>query len=48
METKKVFYLVISGSSELERFKTEEKANEVCEYYKSHGFPNAKVTKLEY
>lgn len=40
-----VFYKIMSGNSELEKFKTEEKANEICEWYKGKGFPNAKVVK---
>lgn len=42
-----VFYKIISGNSELEKFRTEEKANEVCEWYRNKGFPNAKVVKTD-
>ena len=42
---EKVVFIVMSGFSELERFKTKEQANEVCEYYQGKGFPDAKVVE---
>ncbi len=38
-------FKIMSGNSELERFRTEEKAIEVCNWYKEKGFPNAKVVE---
>ena len=43
----KTFFVVKSGNSELERFSTDEKAQEVCKHYKGNGFSNAKVVKIE-
>jgi hypothetical protein len=42
-----VFYKIMSGNSELEKFRTEEKAQEVCEWYQGKGFPNARVVKTD-
>jgi hypothetical protein len=36
-------FKIMSGNSELERFKSREKAVEICEYYKGMGFTNARV-----
>ena len=36
-------FKVMAGNSELDRFKSREKAEEICEYYKGKGFPNAIV-----
>lgn len=36
-------FKVMAGNSELERFKSREKAEEICEYYRGNGFPNARV-----
>ena len=43
--SRSVIYKIMSGTSELERFKNKEKAEEVCEYYNGRGFPNARVVK---
>lgn len=42
---EKIVYKVMSGASELERFKNKEKAEEVCEWYKGKAFPNARVVE---
>ncbi len=41
MENK--VYKIMSGNSELERFKNKQKAIEVCKWYQKKGFPNAKI-----
>ena len=41
------FYIIMSGGSELERFKNKEKAEEVCDWYKEKGFPYAKVFETD-
>jgi len=45
--SRSVFYKIISGNSELEKFRTEQKAKEVCEWYQGKGFPNARVVKTD-
>lgn len=42
---KSVFRIMV-GNSELERFKSKQKADEICEYYRGKGFPNAVVEEL--
>ncbi len=40
-------FKIMSGNSELERFRNEQKANEVCDWYKGKGFPNARVVETD-
>lgn len=40
-------FKIMSGTSELERFRSKDKADEVCAWYRKHGFPCAIVVETD-